>query len=105
MARTDVTLSHKSDILRLELLHKYGGIWIDGTCIFNETLDWVHRANKQYAFDLIAYYRQSSTVDIANPVIESWFLCTHPANEFIGLWKDEFNRILLLGSVDLIMTS
>ena len=93
-----ITSSHKSDIIRLELLAKYGGFWLDATCIFNEDFSWAHTASAENSSDLVAFYRAQDTFDHRFPIIESWFMACPPNNDFMILWRDEFRKILRLGS-------
>lgn len=98
LTRSDITLSHKSDLIRLELLAQHGGLWIDATCIFNENFKWVHEASKSASADLVAFYRAQDTHNLSFPIIESWFLACSPANRLICAWRDEFRKILDSGS-------
>jgi mannosyltransferase OCH1-like enzyme len=36
-----LTLAKRSDWVRLELLNRYGGIWLDASTILTESLAWV----------------------------------------------------------------
>ena len=98
LTRNDVTLSHKSDIIRLELLAKYGGFWLDATCIFNEDFSWAHTASAENSSDLVAFYRDQDTYDRGFPIIESWFMACPPNDEFMVAWRDEFRKVLKSGS-------
>ena len=91
--RSDMLPAHKSDIVRLELLDRYGGIWIDATCIFSESLDWVHVARQDHAADFIGYYREEASSDLSSPILENWFLCAEPGNRFYAEWLAELRRI------------
>ncbi|KGT93976.1 MULTISPECIES: glycosyltransferase family 32 protein [Enterobacterales] len=90
--------SHKSDVIRLELLHRYGGIWMDATIILNRSLDELLAVNADERYDLVAFYREESTRDRAYPVMESWFLAAPKNNAFIGRWLHCFRPIVELGS-------
>lgn len=94
----DMRPSHKSDVIRLELLYRYGGIWMDATIILNRTLDALLAVNADSRYDLIAFYRAGSTHDMAYPVIESWFLAAPANNAFIGRWLHYFRPIVTLGA-------
>jgi hypothetical protein len=94
----DMRPSHKSDVIRLELLHRYGGIWMDATIILNRTMDELLAVNSDHRYDLIAFYRDSSTLDKAYPVIESWFLAAPKNNAFIARWLHYFRPIIELGA-------
>lgn len=60
-------LSHttKSDVIRLSLLYKYGGVWMDASVMLTESLDWLQKYenNNLYAFHLKG-----------TNYIESWFI-------------------------------
>lgn len=94
----DMRASHKSDVIRLELLHRYGGIWMDATIILNRTLDELLAVNAEQQYDLVAFYREESIRDRDYPVIESWFLAAPKNNAFIGRWLQCFRPIVELGS-------
>ncbi|MCF9034811.1 glycosyltransferase family 32 protein [Acinetobacter nectaris] len=95
---SDLNLANKSDIIRLELLYNYGGIWIDCTTIFYEDLSWLNSLIEKNKYDCIGYYREVSTIDYEFPVIESWFLCAPPKNRFIKEWLDILSPLKDMGS-------
>lgn len=44
--RNKITITHLSDIIRFELLHKYGGLWLDSTVMVSEDIpDWIFEAD------------------------------------------------------------
>ena len=94
----DMRPSHKSDVIRLELLHRYGGVWMDATIILNRSMDELLAVNVGDRYDLIAYYREGSTLDKHYPVMESWFLAAPKNNAFIGRWLHYFKPIVELGA-------
>lgn len=91
----EMPAANKSDIIRLLLLKKFGGIWIDSTILVYESFSWVHDLK---GYDLIAFYRDRSTIDYNFPVIESWFLCASENNRFITAWLEELLPLAHLGS-------
>lgn len=92
----DMFISNKTDLIRLELLKKYGGIWIDSSIIFNEDLSWVHQLDNKY--DVVGYYRYNSTLDYSRPIVENWFLCSPPNNELICKWLDTLRPLKDIGA-------
>lgn len=94
----DTLLAHRADLIRLELLLKYGGIWIDGSVILGKDLSWVEEAASIGKYDIISYYSQRNTADTDFPVIETWFIAAPAQNGFIQRWRDEFSQIKSLGS-------
>ncbi|MGK3143231.1 glycosyltransferase family 32 protein [Pantoea sp. C2G6] len=93
----DLTLAHKSEIIRLELIHRYGGIGIDCSTLLFEDLSWVHRVHQARPMDLIGYYREQSTLNLLAPVTESWFLAAAPHNPFIREWLKQLAPVKNLG--------
>lgn len=97
--KAEMPIANKTDLIRLELLYLYGGIWLDLTIIFDENMDWVNQANQTNNFDLVGYYREKSTIDMNYPIIESWCLASAPKNKFIKNWLDELMPLKTLGNV------
>ena len=72
----------QSDIIRLRLLEKYGGVWIDASTILLEDLDkFISKDN------LTLFITPSSSLE--NPVFENWFISAPPNNPVIKLWIEE----------------
>ncbi|WP_415489722.1 glycosyltransferase family 32 protein [Acetobacter sp.] len=97
LKNSNVQPQYKSDLVRLELLERYGGIWMDATCILNESLQWIQDANTQHSADLIGFYRNRDTVDHQFPVLENWFLAAPSNTDFIKEWKKEIQKIVSIG--------
>lgn len=93
----EVGITHRTDLIRLQLLYHYGGVWMDATVILNQDFGWIEELSKQRCYDLIAYYRERSTVNYAHPVVESWFLASPSGTEFMKAWAEEFGQISVLG--------
>ena len=72
----------QSDIIRLRLLEKYGGVWIDASTILLEDLDkFISKDN------LTLFITPSSSLE--NPVFENWFISAPPNNLVIKMWIEE----------------
>jgi hypothetical protein len=71
-----------SDLVRLSILNKYGGIWMDASCVCFESLDWVN----SYGKDVIIY----QIPEIKVP--ESWFIACTRENEYIQKVNKEFRE-------------
>jgi len=82
----------KSDLIRLYILEKYGGIWIDASIYLNESLDWIHGYQIKEQSEFVGY-RLGMYETISVPVVESWFLATVPSSSFIRDWKNKFFEI------------
>ena len=72
----------QSDIIRLLLLEKYGGVWIDASTILLEDLDKFISKN-----NITFFTTPKSSID--NPVFENWFISAPPNNNIIKLWIQE----------------
>lgn len=79
----------KSDVIRLSLLEKYGGLWLDATIYLNSHIDimWV---NKTY--DVGGYFGENFTTDINKKVFENWFISAPKNSALIKEWKKELFR-------------
>ncbi len=82
------SIQRKTDIIRLALLERYGGFWLDSTILLNESLD-----NKwDFNYDVGGYNAEFFTTDKNHPVLENWFLSAPKNNKLITAWKREFYK-------------
>lgn len=91
----DLPPAHYSDWIRLQLLSKYGGIYIDASVLLFENLDWLLTLNKASNTEVVAYYKRDEIIDIGYPIIENWLLASIPNSRFINDWLKEFETCLL----------
>jgi hypothetical protein len=95
-----------SDIIRLFLLYKYGGLWVDATCFCNLPLTyWINDINKM---DFFAYRNPGSIITPygvkEERLIDSWFLYSNKSyivdkwfHETVNRWNNvnrEYDRFL-----------
>ncbi|MEV6298415.1 capsular polysaccharide synthesis protein [Actinoplanes sp. NPDC051861] len=70
---------HLSDVLRLSLLEKFGGVWVDATCHVTEPLrprvDAALAKSGMFAFNY------------TGPFISNWFLAARPDSHVLHLWR------------------
>ena len=75
-----------SDLVRLSVLSKHGGIWLDASCVCNESFDWIFKENAS----CILY----SIPEISHQIVlESWFIACTPRNEYITKVNEEFRNV------------
>lgn len=75
----------RSDIIRLLLLKKFGGIWIDSTCLCNKPLDkWIFKAFNLNNIESCFLFKFNK-INISN-----WFIITHPNNYWINTFSNYF---------------
>ena len=87
----------KSDFIRLNIIYRYGGIWLDASIICTKSLNWIHDIQKSKKFPDKTYYETICFMapdTENNPVIDSWFIASVPRSLFIFDWMNEFNDSL-----------
>jgi len=87
------SLQRYSDYVRLAILAKYGGFWIDASIICHHPFTWIHGVQNKLDVEFIAYYGErftESNYKKYSPIIESWFFACIPNSQFINDWRDEF---------------
>jgi len=92
-----------SDAVRLTVLSKYGGFWIDASIICNRSFDWIHEIQKNEQVELVGYYFDGFTLENYknhSPVIENWFFGCIPNSPFVKEWCNEFLSISKYNSID-----
>ena len=77
----EIMLCHLADIVRLLLLNKYGGVWVDATTFCNRPLnEWLDK------------YMQKGFFAFANPgpdrLLSNWFICSEKENYITAKWLD-----------------
>ncbi|POR12714.1 capsular polysaccharide synthesis protein [Diaphorobacter sp. LR2014-1] len=82
----------RADWIRLELLSRHGGIWLDASTILTQPLDWVLEQQARTGADFVGYYLQQFTSVPERPVIENWFMAAPPASPFIADLQREFTQ-------------
>lgn len=69
----------KSDYIRIAILQKYGGLWVDSTVMFNKSLD-----------DWLSDYTDTGFFGFSRPSINneicSWFLYADTENYIVDTW-------------------
>ena len=88
------TRSRYADLVRLFLLEKYGGIWMDMSCIMYQPLDdWLPKT------DFFCFTYDQGRKNHPFPILENWFIAVKPQHPFIQAWKKEFLEIQSFPSV------
>ena len=75
-----------SDLVRLSVISKYGGIWLDASIVCFNSFDWVQNESS----DAIVFSIKELSED---PTIESWFIAAVPDNPYVTKWNEEFRGI------------
>ncbi|MDY3350458.1 capsular polysaccharide synthesis protein [Riemerella anatipestifer] len=88
--REDLPFANYSDIIRLNLLYEYGGIWIDASTLLTEDFSWLENLKSNENADVIGFCADHFMTDFSFPILETWFLACPPKNKFIKEWLYEF---------------
>lgn len=88
--------ARESDIIRLNVLAKYGGVWCDASILMTRPFDFKTKSEHEF----VGYYIEHYTTRPQWPCIEGWFFATVPNGKFITAWKDSFMRISNFATVD-----
>lgn len=88
----EIPLAQKADLIRLELLLKYGGMWMDASIFLTRNLDWILSRIDDH--DAFLFYSDECTTDIAHPISENWFIASPKNSQFIREWRDEFKKCI-----------
>jgi hypothetical protein len=91
----------QSDWLRLQLLKRHGGLWIDASTLLSADLGWVHRLHATRG-GVVGFYIERYTTEPARPMLENWFIAAAAGDPFITAWADELARALALGEAGYI---
>ena len=90
----NMSIQAKSDVIRVLLLYKYGGVWADATLCMVESLEhWLHM---DVDFTTFIRHDKISTNSTIRPWMSSWFMVSRPGgviitalkNAVINFWKD-----------------
>ena len=96
----NIIVQAKSDWVRLYLLNKYGGLWLDASIIVNneEILNELVKESFLNNSDLTSYYLNSRIVNDQHFThIETSFLMSPVNSYFVERWKKEFEYAIDIG--------
>jgi hypothetical protein len=89
-------IARKADFIRLFVIEKYGGIWMDSSIICNRSLDWL---SLNQGYDLIGY-SIPYTPNTYKPIIENWFFAAPPNSILVKAWLKESKYMTTFKSED-----
>jgi hypothetical protein len=82
-----------ADFIRLHVLYRHGGYWLDASIVLFGSLDVFGQQQKRLQSEYVGYYIDEFTRDEHAPIIENWFFGCVKESTFVGMWRDEFMRI------------
>lgn len=91
----DKPANFSSDLIRLLLLERYGGIYLDATVLLSKKLDWAILQQQKDGSEAVLYYTDENTREVEYPMIETWFIAAKPKSNFIKAWREEYQSCIL----------
>lgn len=88
-----ITSQQRADLIRLNLLYKFGGIWLDASIILLRDLNWIGSLMQEANAEFFSYYRDNNTTIKQYPILENWLMASVQGNSFIKAWLDELIRV------------
>lgn len=86
-----------SDYIRVNVLYKYGGIWIDASVICTQSFDdWfasIKKKRKDNPVEFIGFYSNQFTTRPRYRVIENWTFACVKHSKFVRKWRNEFMKL------------
>jgi len=82
-----------SDLVRLSVIAKFGGLWLDASIVCFKSFDWIYEEKS----DSIVFSIKELSTD---PTIESWFIAAVPENPYVVAWNNEFRGIDQYSSIN-----
>lgn len=91
-----------SDFLRLELLSKTGGVWMDASIFITDGsfIDTYYDQMQKYKFDVLLYELTVKTIDKNIPYLENWFIMAPKESKLIADLYKEFDKAYEMGFYD-----
>jgi len=92
-----LSAQHKADFMRLWLLKKHGGVWMDISIVLNTSLNPMYDECRENKAELSGFYIEGTTTDMRYPVFENWFIMAPRNSNIIDLWYSEFSKATRIG--------
>lgn len=84
----------QSDWIRLYLVSRYGGYWLDASVVLTQPLDWLEARQGAEHSEFVGFYLGGYTHDARYPVIENWAFGAPAGGTFVTAWQREFHHAL-----------
>jgi hypothetical protein len=84
----------QADWLRIQLLARHGGIWMDASTLLSRDLGWLHEARARHQAEYVGFYIDRYTTRPELPIVENWFMASVPGGGFATALAAAFDRAL-----------
>jgi hypothetical protein len=88
---------HQADFMRLWLLKKHGGTWLDISIVLNESITPIYDECVTSKAECSGFYIEATTTDKRWPVFENWFIMAPANSRIISLWLEEYTAAITKG--------
>ncbi|MFG6461071.1 glycosyltransferase family 32 protein [Roseateles sp. DXS20W] len=92
----------QADWLRIQLLARHGGVWMDASMLLSRDLGWLHDLRAHRQAEYVGFYIDRHTTRPELPLIENWFMASVPAGGFVTELAAAFDRALDEGAETLL---
>lgn len=92
----------QADWLRIQLLARHGGIWMDAAMLLSRDLGWLHETRRRRGADYLGFYIDRYTTRPDLPIIESCLMASVPGGPFVTALAAAFDRALDEGAEALL---
>jgi len=92
--------AHKADWIRLYLLKKHGGVWLDAGIIINSVpeFDKLYNDSVNNNSELTCFYLHGRIINNdPNTYIENWYILSPKNSRVINKWYEEFTLAINMG--------
>jgi len=86
-----LSLQHKADWIRLYILERYGGCWVDAGIWANHSFAPIWEETRVRQAELTAFWLDSKQY------VENWFLIAPAESRIVSAWRKEFERAISMG--------
>jgi len=96
----NLKITQKSDWIRLFLLYKYGGLWMDASIIINDPSEINYMYDKVFKenYEISGYSLSDKIFMFKNfKPFESWFILSKKNSEIIYKWMKEYEYAIEIG--------
>lgn len=95
-------IPHRADWLRLQLLARHGGIWMDAGMLLSRDLGWLHETRRRRAAEYTGFYIDRCTTRPELPIVGPWLMASVPGGAFVTALATAFDRALDAGPAALL---
>jgi hypothetical protein len=92
----------QADWLRVQLLARHGGIWMDASMLLSRDLGWLHDTQRRRGADYVGFYIDRYSTRPTLPIIENWMMASVPGGHFVSALAAAFDQALDEGAEALL---